>query len=185
MTIGEICLTVGIIACAFLAIRSRRLVAASLWLAALSVLVALFMYLLGATRVAVIELSVGAGLVTVLLVFAIGIVSEESAPEKPLVPRPVSWGLGLVVAGLLGWLVFPPVIAPPPSAEPSLAGYLWEGRALDVLIQVVLIFCGVLGILRLLTEVATAESTAKAEARPVPSPGADPQPGIEEGRMQL
>ena len=60
----------GILICAILAISSKRLLISAIWLAVTSALVALMIYLLGAPQVAVIELSVGAGLVTVLFVFA-------------------------------------------------------------------------------------------------------------------
>jgi len=53
------------------------LIASALWLAGVSALVSIMCYLLGAYAVAVIELSVGAGLVTVLFVFAISIAGEE------------------------------------------------------------------------------------------------------------
>jgi NADH:ubiquinone oxidoreductase subunit 6 (subunit J) len=180
-----VCLVLGMMACAIMAIRASRLIVASLWLAALSALLAVFLYLLGAFRVAVIELSVGAGLVTVLLVFAIGITGEESARQKPLVPRAVSWGLGLVVLALLGWFILPLVAAPAPASEPSLASLLWQGRALDVLIQVVLIFCGVMGILGLLTGAATVEVSMRRKAAPVPQVGPEPEPGAEQGGNQL
>jgi uncharacterized MnhB-related membrane protein len=170
------CLLLGILACAVLAIRSSRLLVASLWLAVLSALLAVFIYLLGAARIAVIELSVGAGLVTVLLVFAVGIAGDEPAAQKPLVPRLVSWGLGLVVLVLLGWFVLPLVAVPPPASEPSLASLLWQGRALDVLIQVVLIFCGVLGILGLLTEAVPGEAAARKPAAPAPRDGLEAEP---------
>lgn len=68
---------VGILVCAILAIRSKRLLISAIWLAVTSALVALMFYMLGAVQVAVIELSVGAGLVTVLFVFAINISGEE------------------------------------------------------------------------------------------------------------
>jgi NADH:ubiquinone oxidoreductase subunit 6 (subunit J) len=176
MEILYACLTLGMVACAILAIRSSRLVVSSLWLAVLSALLAVFIYLLGAARIAVIELSVGAGLVTVLLVFAVGIAGDDAAAQKPLVPRLLSWGLGMAVLGLLGWFVLPSVAAPPPASEPSLASLLWEGRALDVLIQVVLIFCGVLGILGLLTQAVPAEAPAGKRAVPAPQDDLEPEP---------
>jgi uncharacterized MnhB-related membrane protein len=160
------CLVLGMMACAILAIRASQLVASSLWLAALSALLAVFIYLLDAPRIAVIELSVGAGLVTVLLVFAVAIAGDTAAAPKPVVPRPVMWGLGGVVLLLLGRFVLPLVAAPPPASEPSLANLLWQGRALDVVIQVVLIFCGVLGVLGLLAEAAPVQVAERDQVAP-------------------
>jgi NADH:ubiquinone oxidoreductase subunit 6 (subunit J) len=164
------CLALGMLACAVMAVRASRLVVSSLWLAGLSALLAVLIYAMGASRVAVIELSVGAGLVTVLLVFVVGIAGDEAASGKPLVPRAVSWGLGLGALALLGWFTVPLAVAPPPSSQPSLASLLWKDRALDGLIQVVLIFCG---------PVAGRRQAAQA-----PSAGTDSEPVAGEGRAQ-
>ena len=59
------------------AIRAYRLLNSALWLAGVSALVSLIFYLMSATQVAVIELSVGAGLVTILFVFAISIAGSR------------------------------------------------------------------------------------------------------------
>ncbi len=168
MQVTYACVILGAVVCALLAIRAARLLAASLWLAALSALLAILFYLMGAARIAVIELSVGAGLVTVLLVFAIGIAGDEAVGQRPLIPRFVSWGLGLVALLLLGWFVVPLVPAPAPATEPSLASLLWEGRALDVWVQVILMFAGVLGVLGLVTEAVTVKATERRQEARMP-----------------
>jgi uncharacterized MnhB-related membrane protein len=173
------CVILGAVTCAILAIRAPRLLVASLWLAALSALLSVFFYLMGAPRIAVIELSVGAGLVTVLLVFAIGIAGDEAAGQRPLIPRPISWGLGFVVLLLMGWFVVPLVGAPAPATEPSLASLLWQGRALDAWIQVVLIFAGVMGVLGLLTEVTVTRVTYSGQAAQVKQANPKPDPKVE------
>ena len=86
-------IVLGCIICAFFAIRTRRLLISALWLAGCSALTALLLYLLGAPEIAVIELSVGAGLVTVLFVFAINIAGEETLPIRRLIPRPLAWAI--------------------------------------------------------------------------------------------
>ncbi|HOC18701.1 MAG TPA: DUF4040 domain-containing protein [Vicinamibacterales bacterium] len=139
--------------CALQAIRSPRLLMSALWLASASALTALLMYLLGAPEVAVIELSVGAGLVTVLFVFAINIAGEEVTDLRALVPRPLAWLAALGAMGLGAWMAIPGLRAPAgPFPEPAFAAVLWEQRGLDVLLQVVLIIGGVLGVLGLLAE---------------------------------
>ena len=70
----------------------ERLLISALWLAGTSALAALMMYRLGAPEVAVIELSVGAGLVTVLFVFAINIAGEDTPSVRSLVPAPAGLG---------------------------------------------------------------------------------------------
>jgi uncharacterized MnhB-related membrane protein len=139
--------------CALQAVRSSRLLLSALWLASASALTALLMYLLGAPEVAVIELSVGAGLVTVLFVFAINIAGEEVTDLRALVPRPLAWLAALGAVGLGAWMAMPGLRAPAgPLPEAPFAVVLWEQRALDVLLQVVLFMGGVLGVLGLLAE---------------------------------
>jgi NADH:ubiquinone oxidoreductase subunit 6 (subunit J) len=126
----------------------------ALWLAGTSALVSVLLYLLGAHEVAVIELSVGAGLVTVLFVFAINIAGEEAIQLHSTLPRVLIWLVVLAAAVLLGAMIFPGVArtAAQPAGAMSFATALWVDRKLDVILQVVLIFAGVLGVLGLLSE---------------------------------
>jgi uncharacterized MnhB-related membrane protein len=134
------------------AIRARKLLTSALWLAGVSAMLAILMYLMGAYTVAVVELSVGAGLVTVLFVFAINVAGEEALHPPAILPRPVAWGLVGVGVVLLGWLALPLTLLETPPSEPSLPVFLWQQRGLDVLVQIVLIFSGVLGLLGILAE---------------------------------
>ncbi len=145
-------LVTAAIFCAVQAVRAERLLISALWLAGVSATLALVFYLLGAYQVAVIELSVGAGLVTVLFVFAISVAGEEAVSRRPLLPRSLAWGLVLLAVLLLGWLLLPLETREAPEAEPAFTTVLWQQRGLDVLVQVVLIFAGVLGLLGLLAE---------------------------------
>ena len=145
-------LVVGALVCAGLALRVNRLMVAALWLAVSSALLAALFYIMGAPEIGVIELSVGAGLVTVLLVFAISVAGNEPQDMRQLLPRPISWGLALIAFGLLAWKVLPAVGAiQTGAASLTFAETLWQERGLDVLVQIVLIFAGVLGFLGLLS----------------------------------
>lgn len=109
------------------------------------------MYLLGAPEVAVIELSVGAGLVTVLFVFAINIAGEETKVLRSILPRPLAWGLILIGLALLAFLVLPrEALQPAAIMEGSFFQMVWQDRQLDVLLQVVIMFGGILGVLGIL-----------------------------------
>ncbi|HLF28913.1 MAG TPA: NADH-quinone oxidoreductase subunit J [Anaerolineae bacterium] len=193
-------LTVLAVACALQAIRAKRLLIAALWLAGVSAFVAILLYQFGAREVAVIELSVGAGLVTVLFVFAIGLAGEEAMDARALIPKPVAWALVIVSALLLGWMTRPSTAAPAAMAEPSFTDVMWQGRGLDVLVQIVLVFAGVLGVLGLLAEArvsaitalrvvkqpATQPATRSANGNghsPAPQPVPDTQPEREEVRV--
>lgn len=136
------------------AIRARRLLTSAIWLAGVSALVSIVLYLLGAHQVAVIELSVGAGLVTVLFVFAISIAGDDVVDPHPVIPWPLLIGMSVLFVFLLGWYLLPAPVNPAPaaSAAGTLNETLWQSRGLDALVQVVLIFSGVLGLLGLLAE---------------------------------
>lgn len=172
-----VALLAGAAVCAFQAIRATRLLASAIWLAGVSALVSLVMYLIGAPQVAVIELSVGAGLVTVLFVFAISIAGEDAMELRAIVPRPVGLALVIVAALLLGWMTLPVLGIDPPLAESAFAAMLWQERGLDVLVQIVLIFAGVVGVLGLLGE----EANVRGEF-PAPRPELEEQDTTKEIR---
>jgi len=104
-------------------------------------------YFIGAWTIAVVELSVGAGLVIVLVVFVITMIGDEQQPVQikrlPLV---------LIVFMLLFILILTVPLIPFSSTIdlPMLDSELWQNRELDLLVQITLIFAGVLGVLGLL-----------------------------------
>ena len=98
------------------------------------------------------DLSVGAGLVTVLLVYAVRVVGEDAVDPPSVVPQPLAFGLVGRIVVLLGWMAYPAVPAYFEHGSLSLAISLWETRVLDVWIQIALIFSGVMGVLGLLSE---------------------------------
>ncbi|RPI91604.1 MAG: DUF4040 domain-containing protein, partial [Chloroflexi bacterium] len=79
-------LAAGAVLCALMAMRTARLLLSALWLACCSALVSTLLFQLNAPEVAVIELSVGAGLVTVLFVFAVGIAGESTLGGRRTLP---------------------------------------------------------------------------------------------------
>lgn len=164
-------LIVALVLCAFQALRSTRLLVSAIWLAGASALLAVALYGLGAAQVAVMELSIGAGLVTVLFVFAIDIAGDEAIQAHPIVPKLVAGGLVVFSLILLAWMNMPligiGIPAPLQSqTEPSFSTMLWQQRGLDVLVQIVLIFAGALGALGLLTDIKPRLATRLAV--PVP-----------------
>ena len=142
---------VGILICAVLAFSSRRLLISAIWLALTSALVAIMIYLLGGAHLAVIELSVGAGLVTVLFVFAINISGEEVLDAESVLPKPYAWGSICIAAGLALFLILKTIGVVHFPAEVVAASRIdWDSRYLDFILQVVLIFAGVLGVIGIL-----------------------------------
>jgi uncharacterized MnhB-related membrane protein len=139
---------------AYRAMVATRILTATLYLAGISACVSAVLYLLGAHEVAVIELSVGAGLVTVLLVYALSVVGEDALDPRSIVAKPLAYVFAAGVVIALIWFLYPLSGMGSPFMFSKLASVLWEQRVLDVWIQIALIFSGVMGILGLLSETA-------------------------------
>lgn len=150
--VWQMLIAIGILASAVLAIRSKRLLVSAIWLALTSALTALMIFLLGAPQIAVIELSVGAGLVTVLFVFAINIAGEEPIEIRSLVSKPIAWLLLAIAAALAIYLILPTLgLLPTTSPSTEISTIQWNVRYLDILLQIAIFFSGVLGVLGLLS----------------------------------
>ncbi|HNT24067.1 MAG TPA: hypothetical protein PKM21_06870 [Anaerolineales bacterium] len=149
-------LCVGAVICAYRAMRTTRILVATLYLACISAIVSIMLYMLKAYQVAAIELSVGAGLVTVLLVYAISVIGDDAYDPASIIPKPLAIVVTLAAALLMGVLALPLVGlsggGDAATAIVSMRSVLWQQRALDVWIQMVLIFSGVMGMLGLLAE---------------------------------
>lgn len=143
---------VGVIFCAYRAIASKRILSATLYLAGVSALISAVIYKLGAAQVAVIELSVGAGLVTVLLVYALNVVGDDALDPSSIISKPLALSFVILLVAMLGWMVYESWIALPSMGAIVLADVLWQQRVLDVWVQIALIFSGVMGVLGLLSE---------------------------------
>ena len=179
MVVLFIVLTLAMLACAFMAFRAKQLIVSALWLAGCSAILSILMYLLGAFAVAVIELSVGAGLVTVLFVFAISIAGDEAIGVKSIIPRPIALTISLVSIVLLGFMTASSLVTLPVTAEPSFSDMLWQQRGLDMLVQSGLLFAAVVGMLGLLSEAkvtAPEKKTASVKEPQASQPVVKPAP---------
>lgn len=176
MSVLLMALTAAMLLCAFMAFRAKQLIVSALWLAGCSAILALVMYLLGAYVVAVIELSVGAGLVTVLFVFAISIAGDEAIDIKSIIPRPIALIVVLVSIVLLGFMTISSLTTLPAASEPSFSEVLWQQRGLDMLVQSGLLFAAVIGMLGLLGEakvpVKEKKTVSAKEGPPAMKPAA-------------
>jgi len=141
--------------CGIQAVRAVRLLHSALWLAGVSIAVTLVLYSLGATTIAVIELSLSVGLITILLVFAISMVGADS-PDQP-VSRPLNIPFVAAMLLLVIGLTVPLLVPQGEAAEDNFAVTFWQQREADVLAQIALIFAGVLGVLGLLTETSSTQ----------------------------
>jgi uncharacterized MnhB-related membrane protein len=163
--------------CGWQAIRAKALLTAALWLVGVSAFVALAMYGVGAVETAVIELSVGAGLITILFVFAIAIAGDEAMTAPSIVPKLLRWLLLLGIIIALGWFIWPVEQAAVEVAEAPFTAVLWQERGLDVLVQIGLIFAGVMGILGLLSDECVPQpTTTSIQAQPISAAPPPPMP---------
>jgi NADH:ubiquinone oxidoreductase subunit 6 (subunit J) len=171
MSVLFVALTAVMLLCAFMAFRAKQLIISALWLAGCSAILSLMMYLLGAYAVAVIELSVGAGLVTVLFVFAISIAGDGTVEVKAVIPRPIALIIALVSIVLLGFMTMSSLVTLPATTEPDFSEVLWQQRGLDMLVQSGLLFAAVLGMLGLLGEAKVPVKEKKAVPAKEPTAG--------------
>jgi uncharacterized MnhB-related membrane protein len=160
--------------CGWQAVRAKSLLTAALWLAGVSALVALAMYGVGAAETAVIELSVGAGLVTILFVFAVTIAGDEAMTAPSIIPKLLRSLLLVGILAGLGWFIWPVEQVAVLGDEVPFTAVLWQERGLDVLVQIGLIFAGVMGILSLLSEEKAPESVSQPQSATSPLSPAPP-----------
>jgi NADH:ubiquinone oxidoreductase subunit 6 (subunit J) len=147
---------------ALLAIFLKDNLLSVLSLAAVSALLAIVFFQLQAPVAGVFELSVGAGLITVLAILTISFIQSKHEKAQP---GALLWALiALAAASILFFFfqLFNPGTLSPTPAE---AGWnevglvLWKARAFDLFPQVLIVLAAILGILALLR---------KKESVPVP-----------------
>ena len=154
----DIVLLVLLVVAAVWTVLARGLVGAAIGLAVTSVVLSVLLFQMHAPWAAVFELSVCAGLITVIFVSAVALTQAQSPEERAMATHnrwkrylalPV---LLVVVAAALVWLGVPDV---PPSrtmGEPAVGETLWRLRPTDVLGQLLILVIGVLGVVVLFKE---------------------------------
>ncbi|NLG25514.1 MAG: hypothetical protein GX558_09180 [Clostridiales bacterium] len=150
-------LLVGLVASAAAVAMIQNLLKAAVALAAVSALLAVMMFLLGAPLAAVFELSVCAGLITVVFVSAISMTRVRTAEEEDMATHArrsrfrylpallIAVGAALLALAWPHLTTLMPQVAPP-SAE-TVEHVLWGSRKLDLLAQIAIILAGVFGVL--------------------------------------
>jgi NADH-quinone oxidoreductase subunit J len=130
------------------------LLRATIALALTSAMLAVVMYSLGATIAAVLELSVCAGLISVVFVSVISLTQRK--PFKDYVTRRMSrmrrfWPLPLVLVGIgvaLSFVHTPVQVALPlPGGDGDVRTVLWNFRQIDLFGQILILLAGVFGVL--------------------------------------
>lgn len=133
----------------------RDLLYAAISLAMASIMLSLVLFSFGANVAAVFELSVCAGLITVLFVSTVSLTKDSDQKSESRLPAYFMAPMLLAFLGvgyfLTMWIVGAVLPAPAPAAQVQPFGQaFWGQRTTDVLGQVSLILVGVFGILAVL-----------------------------------
>jgi len=144
-------LLILLIATALWSVMQDDLLRAAIALAGVSIIVTLLMFQMAAPMAAVFELSVCAGLITVVFVSAISLTRLMTRQENIEFSRERMtrfWYLPvllIIVGVLLSFLVVPGVPSIP-AVVADVRKVLWNERQLDMLGQILVILTGVFGI---------------------------------------
>jgi len=154
------CLLLGVLLVTVLwAVLANSLIRAAIGLAAVSAVLTIMMFQMGSPLAAVFELSVCAGLITVVFVSIISLTRPltGTGPDPRIGARRARFlpvvGV-MVVVGLLLWLkgYSLDVPLPPAGTGESVREALWNGRRLDLVGQVIVLLAGVFGVVLLFKE---------------------------------
>lgn len=152
MTLLALCLGLVVVAVLLLG-AARDLLHSALGLAVASILLAVVLFLHGANIAAVFELSVCAGLITVLFVSTVSLTKDSDQRDESSLPRTFIVPVAAILLGV-AWFGARFIVARLPAAAAgapgSFAEAFWGLRATDLLGQMALILVGVLGMLAML-----------------------------------
>ena len=151
-------LLAGLVGSALFCVILNDLLKASIAMAILSAILAIIMFALNADLAAALELSVCAGMITVIFVSAISMTkmrTEEETKARLKERRrrfaflPVILIVALCAVLFILWPELNSLIIEPKAAAERISGSeaLWEKRLVDLLGQVVIVLAGVFGIL--------------------------------------
>jgi NADH:ubiquinone oxidoreductase subunit 6 (subunit J) len=164
-------LMIGLVAFSILAVLNRDLLKSAICLAVASVFLALIFFQMNAVYAGVFEVSVVAGLITVLFITAIAL----TRGDQPVVESKrhlFIFPLFFLILIVLDILVMKKLLGKIPAIAGSETGtfgeVLWNRRTFDLVGQIGVIFAGVLGVLALFRQGDT------------PHKGSTPQEGTHE-----
>jgi NADH:ubiquinone oxidoreductase subunit 6 (subunit J) len=149
-------LMIGLIAFSIMAVLSRDLLRSAISLAVASVFLALIFFQMNAVYVGVFEVSVVAGLITVLFITAIALTRSDGdvvESKRHLLVFPLFF-IALAV------IDFPSIINPESG---TFGQVLWNQRTFDLVGQIGVIFAGVLAVLALFRPGPAHGDTSKGD----------------------
>ena len=161
--IALILFSLSMIVFGMLAILTRSLLKAAISLAATSVALTAIMFWMGAWVAAVFELSVCAGLITVIFISSITLIKPLTNVEiiertknriKKYIYLPIILGIAFIVLVILwvnGFVPFTDLLVASDDGV-SVGNAIWNFRQLEVLGQIIIILAGVFGVIILFKE---------------------------------
>ncbi|MBM3295413.1 MAG: DUF4040 domain-containing protein [Candidatus Aminicenantes bacterium] len=149
----HLALLVGLVLFSVLAILARDLIKSAICLAAASLLLGIIFFRMGAPYAGVFEISVVAGLITVLFILTIALTKTEGDVRESKLVRMV-FPLFFVIFALIDALVMKGLLAKIPMLESAARGgtfsdVLWRERTFDLVGQIAVILAGVFAVLAL------------------------------------
>lgn len=131
------------------AVMAKKLLTSAIMLALLSVCVSLIFFNLGAPWAGVFELSVCAGLITVLFIGAVSLIRHEDEKHPENRARFYALPLAAAIFAIAGWYYLPPFFEElaawrrMASGSPAIGLALWDLRRPDLLGQILMLAAGV------------------------------------------
>jgi NADH:ubiquinone oxidoreductase subunit 6 (subunit J) len=145
-------LLIGLVAFSMLAVLSRDLLKSAISLAVASIFLALVFFRMNAVYAGVFELSVVAGLITVLFITAIALTRNEGGVTESR-RHLLLFPLFFLALAIIDILVMKKLLGQIPAIQGAESGtfsqVLWNERTFDLVGQVGVIFAGVLAVLAL------------------------------------
>lgn len=147
-------LLVGLVLFLGLALFLKDLIKAAISLAVSSLILGIIFLRMGATYAGVFEISVVAGLITVLFILTVALTTpgeevKESKPANLIFPLFFIAFIIIDAVVMKGLLQKIPAL-PGPSEGAAFGDVLWKGRTWDLVGQIAVIFAGVFSVLALL-----------------------------------
>jgi len=146
-------LLIGLVLFAVLAIFLKDLLRAAISLAVASLFLGIIFFRMGASYAGVFEISVVAGLITVLFILTIALTNKGEEVRESTVANvifPLFFVIFVVIDALVMKGLLQKIPALPSGPEAGTFGdVLWKGRTLDLVGQIAVILAGVFSVLAL------------------------------------
>jgi NADH-quinone oxidoreductase subunit J len=146
----------------FLTVEIEDLFKASMAFCLTEVSLATVFYLVGAPLVAVFQLVIYAGAVTVLFLAALHTIGGSTAKLKINVFSLIIALLSLAIIAFFSFSTLHSLIPTVPPSRPPIEEYLWSYRGLDILIQAFIILAGAAAVAALFRVEKTLKSSKTA-----------------------